>query len=281
MHLIVSSGSRRVAWLAVVALAFCLASPTPDASAATVEQGVQARAQVPSETEDGYYCRYVRGMSGAFYYKGLGSYTEWVPVGELHTGGNVRGQFSYGTEMSTSLSGGFSGDAGKSWSASLSIGRTTSYKVNVEMGVVSPDRHRKVMAQFKYRKVQVVCTNKDPRSGQIVQRDYSPRYRYIPGGWTANMKYARAGTSVPSCRTGRGSVPEEKIYLPHGQKKSITWSEGYRVSASLSGIGVNGTFESSSQTSKAVAFWTTQGRTYICGNKTSLDDSTRFFTNWK
>ena len=67
------------------------AAPTPAASAATVEQGVQARAQVPSETEDGYYCRYVRGMSGAFYYKGLGSYTEWVPVGELHTGGNVKG----------------------------------------------------------------------------------------------------------------------------------------------------------------------------------------------
>jgi hypothetical protein len=280
MRSTLTSGSRWTIRLAVL-LALTLLSPLQAAEAATLDRAVRTQQQVPSQTEDGYYCRYVRGMSGAFYYKGLGTTKEWVPVGELHTGGNVRGQFSYGTEMSTSLSGGFSGDAGKTWSASLSIGRTTSYKVNVEMGVVKPDRHRKVMAQFKYRKVQVVCTDKDPRSGQIVRRDYTPRYRYIPGGWTANMKYARAGTAVPKCRTGRGSVPEQKIYLPHGQKKSITWTEGYRVSASLSGIGVKGTFESSSQTSKAVAFWTTRGRTYICGNKTALDDSTRFYTNWK
>ncbi len=232
-----------------------------------------------SATEDGYYCRYSRGMSGAFYYQDRGLSYVWVPVGELHTAANVYGQFAYGTKLTTSLAGGVTINGGKSWSISASSSGSSSYQVTTTMGQVGGNSHKKVEAQFKYQKVQVVCYNKDPRSGQIVSRDYSPKYRYLPRSWTTNMRYTTASASVPRCRTGRASVPENKVYLPHGQKKSFSWGKAYTTSVSMSVIGISGTFSSSDETSKSVTFWTSSGSSYVCGNTTALSSATKLYAN--
>src|SRR4051794_41046189 len=77
------------------------------------------------ETEDGYYCHYVRNAGGYPKYKAVGTRThEWVAIGELHTGHNTKGKFVTGTGVSTALAGGVTVDAGKSWSVGASLGYT-------------------------------------------------------------------------------------------------------------------------------------------------------------
>lgn len=269
-----------VALASVVALTAGLtsAAAVPAADAAQV---ASAAAQSQSDTEDGYYCRYVRGMSGAHYYRYRSTGYEWIPVGEIHTASNVKGRFAQGAEMSTTLAGGVSMNAGKTWSIGAEVTHTKSYKVDVQMATLGGGSNKKVLAKFKYQKLQLVCYDTDPRSGQIIRRDYTPKRVYTAQKWTTDLKYARASSKTPSCRTGRDSVPENKLYLPHGLKKSIVQSSSYTTSVTLSGIGVSGKFSSTSGTSRAFTFWTSSGSSYICGNKQSLNGSSKFYANRK
>ncbi len=230
-------------------------------------------------SEDGYYCLYSRGTHSGFYYQDAGTSTVWVPVGELHTAANVFGQFAYGTKLTTSLAGGVSVDGGKHWSVSASSGSSSSYQVATTMSVLPGNSHKQVQAAFKYQKVRVVCINKDPRSGQIVLRDYTPKYRYLPKTWTTDMRYLSTSTSTPKCRTGRSSIPENKVYLPHGQAKTFSWGHDYTTSVSMSVIGISGTFTSTDSTSKSVKFWTSSGSTYVCGNTSLLSGASKLYAN--
>ena len=231
------------------------------------------------ETEDGYYCRYERGTQGAVKYVKSGKrQREWVPIGEIHTGSNTKGHFLVGSKISTALSGGVTVNAGKSWSVGVSLGSTKSYTVDVTMRTLAPLSHKQVQSRYDYQKYRIYCGNRDPRTG-IISYAASPKYRYLPLGWSGNVRYRDvSATGMPSCK-GRGSVPDHKIALPHGQMKRVGWSHEYSASVTLTGIGVGGTFTSSTGSSKAVEFWTTKGKAWICGDSSSIQDSTRFYAN--
>ena len=101
-----------------------------------------------------------------------------------------------------------------------------------------------------------------------------------PTGWSGNARYREmTGSAVIRCRSDRGTVPDHKIFLPHGQTKTIGWSKAYTANVSLTGLGVTASFSTSTETSRAVEFWTTKGRAWICGDKSELKDSTRIYAN--
>jgi hypothetical protein len=268
--------ARTLGLLLVPAGPLLLAAP---AQARSVDTAAATARSATSDTEDGYYCRYSRGLSGAHYYEYVSTHYEWVPVAAIHTGRNVRATFAQGAEMSTSLSGGVTMNGGKTWSVGLSMGATKSYRVNVEMPRLGGGSHKKVLARFKYQKHRLVCYDTDPRSGQVIRRDRTPKYTYTPKAWTTDLKYAATTTRVARCRTARTAIPEQKIRLDHGFRKSVTQTRSFTTTATLNALGVSGSFSSSSGSSKVFTFWTSRGHSFICGDKTNLKDSSRFYAN--
>ena len=81
------------------------------------------------------------------------------------------------------------------------------------------------------------------------------------------------------CRS-RGSEPDHKLYLARGQWVDVNWSHGYTASATLTGIGVSGSFSSTTSEQKGIAFKRDGKRkAWLCGDKSKLADSTRFYGN--
>ena len=167
------------------------------------------------ETEDGYYCRYERGTQGAVKYVKSGKrQREWVPIGEIHTGSNTKGHFLVGSKISTALVGGVTVNAGKSWSVGVSLGSTKSYTVDVTMKTLPPLSHKQVQSRYDYQKYRIHCGNRDPRTG-IMSYSPSPKYRYLPLGWSGNVRYrVVSAAGDPSCKS-RGSVPDHQIAERH------------------------------------------------------------------
>lgn len=249
-------------------------------STASVALMTAAPASANSATEDGYYCRYVRGMSGAFYYNVLANTRENVPITEVHTASNVFASYKYGSNYSITLGGGLNA-SGKGWAASASSGATTSTTITRSLPTFAGNSHRKIYAVWNYQRRQVVCTNKDPRSGQIVRRDYTPRQRYVPMSWTSELTTGAASTSVPKCRTGRTTAGVNKLKVIAGEKNAvgINWTKSYTTSASLGYIGVSATVSATNGNSSDFTTWTSSGTSWACGNKSTIGDSSILYVN--
>lgn len=237
-------------------------------------------ASATAATEDGYYCRYVRGMSGAFYYNVLANTRENIPITEVHTAGNVYAEFQYGTNYSITLGGGLNG-SGNGWSASASSGATKSTTISRSLPRFAGNSHRKIYAIWNYQRKQVVCTNTDPRSGQIVRRDYSPRQRYTPVSWTSELTTGAASTSVPRCNTGRTTSGVNKLLVKQGSGNAlgINWSKAYTTSATLGGIGLSVSMSTTSGSSLDFKTYTSSGTSWACGNKSTIADSSILYVN--
>lgn len=233
-----------------------------------------------AETEDGTYCRYVRGMSGAFYYQVLSNHYENIPVTEVHTAANVFAEYKYGQTVSFTLSGGLNASGG-GWGLSASSGMTRSVTLSRSLPVFGGNTHKKIYAKWTYQKKRVVCTNKDPRSGQIVRRDYTPRQRYTPVAWTSELTTGAASTTVPRCNSDRATLGINKVRVLKGtgNKVNINLSRAYSVGMTLSGIGVSATASATSGSSSDFGFYTSSGTSYACGNASRIADSSRLYAN--
>ncbi len=275
--------SRTIAPVLAVLAAISLTNPS-EASAPPppTDRAATTRAVARGfQTEDGYYCREVRGTQGYVKYTKVGKrHREWIPIGEIHTGPNTRGKFMTGTGVSSMLSGGLSADLGKSWKVGATFGATRSYSVKIHLPWLGHDRHKQVITAYRYQKVRINCGSRDPRTS-IISYQKSPRMRYLPIGWAGRAKYRVPPpyTIVP-CRS-RGSEPDHKLYLAAGgQSVEVNWSHGYTASATLTGIGVSGTFSSTTSENRGIAFERNGKRkAWVCGDKSTLADSTRFYGN--
>ncbi|GAA1764140.1 hypothetical protein GCM10009795_008330 [Nocardioides hankookensis] len=271
--------TRTCAALLAAALATALLPGLPAVGAAPDAVSSPQVAARGFETEDGYYCHYVRNAGGYPKYQRVGKKThEWVAIGELHTGSNTKGKFVTGTGVSTALAGGVTVDAGKNWSVGASLGYTKSYTLSISLKTLGPDQHRQVVSRYDYQKYRLYCGTKDPRTG-LISYAASPKYRYLPLGWSGRAKYKIAGPStIVGCRH-RGSEPDHKVFLRRGQWVSANWSEGYTATASLKGIGVSASFSSTTSQSRGVSFTSIRKKAWLCGDKSLLADSTRFYAN--
>jgi len=104
--------------------------------------------------------------------------------------------------------------------------------------------------------------------------------RYIPLGWSGRAKYRILPPfTVVGCRN-RGSEPDHKIFLARGQWADVNWSEGYTTGATLTGIGVSASFSTTTSEEKGVEFMRTgKTKAWLCGDKSLVKDSTKFYAN--
>lgn len=241
--------------------------------------GVAPASGATSITEDASYCRLVRGLSG-LEYRSRGTHYEKVPITEVHTAGNVFAEYKYGQTVSVKLKGGLNASGG-GWSVSATSGQTKSVTISRSLPVFPGNTHKKIYAKWSYQKRQIVCTAKDPRSGQIVRRDYTPRYRYVPTNWTGELSTGAASRTVPKCNSDRKSLGTNKIKVLRGvgNKVNINLSRTYSSGMTLSGIGLSATASTTSGASSDFGFYTSSGTSYVCGNASKLADSSKLYAN--
>lgn len=248
-------------------------------SLAMIMMGIVPASGATSFTEDASYCRHVRGLSG-LEYRSRGTRYEKVPITEVHTAGNVFAEYKYGQTVSVKLNGGLNATGG-GWSVSATSGQTKSVTLTRSLPVFAGNTHKKIYANWRYQKRQIICTAKDPRSGQVIRRDYTPRHRYVPMNWTGELSTGAASKSVPKCNSDRKVLGKNKVrvFRGPGNRVNINLSRTYSSGMTLSGIGLSATASTTSGASSDFGFYTSSGTSYVCGNASRIEDSSKLYAN--